>query len=425
MQQKGVRISAGGCRPGTSRLPRNSAPTQRHLAKRELARSTLPARPSQLVRRFPIEGGLLLLDQASNCLFAYNDTARHVWDLIAAGCGEESLISEFAHAWQIPPSVARADIDAIVAEWRMHNVLVNHGRGRRRASKAKPRVASWSDAPKAGWQSEWICTIRGTPVAFAVETDLPGSFRLLFAHLETPAAVPRARMEIRTGPIGEWVLVEDGRERVRTVEPAEVIGALFIAVLERTRPNLQWFALIHGSALSFGGNGLALAGPSGSGKSTLAAGLIAQGYNFLADDLVAVSEPHGTIVPWPLPVSIKQGSFDIVRSHHPQLVEAAPYRTKGIEARMLIPPASAWDADPVPLRRLVFPRFAEGAESRARRLSSFETIERLLNDRVWLGNPVTEQRMSVFLAWLDRTPAYALSYGSLDDGMRLIANVVA
>ena len=103
----------------------------------------------------------------------------------------------------------------------------------------------------------------------------------------------------------------------------------------------------------------------------------------------------------------------------------ASYRTKGVEARMLIPPASAWDADPVPLRRLVFPRFADGAEPHARRLSSFETIERLLTDRVWLGNPVTEQRMSAFLAWLDRTPAYALSYGSLADGMRLIADVVA
>ena len=379
------------------------------------------------MRRFPIDGGLLLLDRASNCLFAYNDTARHVWDLIEDGRTEERLISEFARAWGIPLSLARADVNAIVAEWRLQNVLVDRGRGRSRPERVKPRsaAAAWHDPPQAGWASEWVCTIRGTPIAFAVETELPGPFRLLFAHLETPAAVPRARMEIRTGPIGERVLVEDGRETMRTVDPAEVIGALFVAVLERTRPNLQWFALIHGAALGLGGKGLALAGPSGSGKSTLAAGLVGQGYDFLADDLIALSEPNGTIVPWPLPLSIKQGSIDIVSAHHPQLAEAVSYRTKGVEARMLIPPASAWDADPVPLRRLVFPRFADGAEPHARRLSSFETIERLLTDRVWLGNPVTEQRMSAFLAWLDRTPAYALSYGSLADGMRLIADVVA
>jgi hypothetical protein len=73
----------------------------------------------------------------------------------------------------------------------------------------------------------------------------------------------------------------------------------------------------------------------------------------------------------------------------------------------------------------VFPCFDDGAESSARRLSSFETIELLLSDRVWLGNPVTEQRKSAFLPWLERTPAYGLSYGNLADGMRLIADVVA
>jgi Coenzyme PQQ synthesis protein D (PqqD) len=379
------------------------------------------------VRRFPIDGGLLLLDRASNCLFAYNDTARHVWDLIEGGRTEKSLISEFARAWGIPLSRARADIDAIVAEWRLQNVLVNRGGRRSSLERVKSRsaTAAWHDPPRAGWASEWVCTIRDRPIAFAVETELPGPFRLLFAHLETPAAVPQVRMEIRTGPIGERVLVEDGRETVRTIDPAEVIGALFVAVLERTRPNLEWFALIHGAAPGFAGKGLALAGPSGSGKSTLAAGLVAQGYGFLADDLIALSEPNGTIVPWPLPISIKQGSIDIVGNHHPQSAEAKSYRTEGVEARMLIPPASAWDADPVPLRHLVFPRFVAGAEPHARRLSSFETIEQLLIDRIWLGNPVTEQRMSAFLAWLDLTPAYALSYGNLADGIQLIADVVA
>jgi len=74
----------------------------------------------------------LLLDRASNCLFAYNDTARHVWDLIEDGRTEESLISEFARAWGIPLSRARADINAIVAEWRLQNVLVDRGRSRSR-----------------------------------------------------------------------------------------------------------------------------------------------------------------------------------------------------------------------------------------------------------------------------------------------------
>jgi hypothetical protein len=385
-----------------------------------------PAQLSPSVCRLPIDGGLLLLDRASNCLFAYNDTARHVWDLIQEGHTVEGLISEFARAWTISRSRARADINTIVAEWRAQNILIDHSPASRHRASVKPQPVErvWGKI-EAGWWSEWVCTIRGTPIAFAVETQIPGPFRLLFAHLETPNAIPQARLEIRTTSTGEMVLVEDGRERLRTIDPAEAVGALYIAVLERTRSDLEWFALIHGAALGTAGKGLALAGPSGSGKSTLTAGLISRGYDFLANDLIALSEPHGMVVPWPLPLSIKQGSIEIVEAHHPQLAEAASYRTKGVEARMLIPPSSAWDADPVPLCCLVFPHFVEGAAPRARRLSSFETVERLLTDRVWLGSPITEQRMSAFLAWLDRTPSYALSYGSLADGMQLVADVVA
>jgi hypothetical protein len=343
------------------------------------------------------------------------------------GRTEESVISEFARAWGIPLSLARTDVSAIIAEWRLQNIMVDRRPGKSRPASAKSRSvgATWRELPEAAWWSEWVCTIRGMPIAFAVETELPGPFRFLFAHLETPTATARVRLEIRTGPIGERVLLEDGRERMRTLDPTEIIGALFVAVLEHTRSNLKWFALMHGAALSRRGKGIALAGPSGSGKSTLAAGLIHQGYDFLADDLIALSEPHGKIVPWPLPLSIKQGSIEVVGARHQQLQKAAPYRTKGVEARMLIPPSSVWNSEPVSLRHLIFPRFAEGADPHARRLSAFETMERLLADRVWLGNPITKQRMSVFLSWLDHTPSYALTYGNIDDGMQLIAEIVA
>src|SRR5947207_524818 len=182
-----MRVSACRHRPGTSGLQRSSAAGQRHPARQTPARLK-SARPSPSVRRFPIDGGLLLLDQASNCLFAYNDTARHVWDLIEAGRIEESLISEFASAWGILLSLARSDINAIVSEWRLQNILFDRSRGRSPRSSVKQRseAATWRAAPEAGWWSEWVCTIRGTPIAFAVETELLGPFRLLFAHLETP-----------------------------------------------------------------------------------------------------------------------------------------------------------------------------------------------------------------------------------------------
>src|SRR5215831_11886026 len=144
----------------------SSATDRKSLPKRAAARSTHPLRPSPSVRRFPIEGGLLLLDGAANCLYAYNDTARHVWELIAAGRGEPDLIAEFADHWGIPQTVARTDTEAMVAEWRSQNVLVERGARRRAPAKSpRRRQVAWNKPPAGGRWAEWICTVRGIPIS--------------------------------------------------------------------------------------------------------------------------------------------------------------------------------------------------------------------------------------------------------------------
>jgi hypothetical protein len=67
------------------------------------------------VRRFQIEGGLLLLDECSNCLYAHNDIARHVWDLIEAGGAEEDWVSNFPKRGEFPE---RAPTSTFKRSWR-------------------------------------------------------------------------------------------------------------------------------------------------------------------------------------------------------------------------------------------------------------------------------------------------------------------
>lgn len=380
-------------------------------------------RPSVWVRKFPIDGGLLLLDVSSNCLFAYNDTARFAWDLIEAGRPVEDMETEFERAWGIPLSRARADLRSILAQWRAQGLIAG--------AESRPAVAEFKSsvavdryrAAPARWASEWICTIGGIAMAFAVETDLP-SVRLFLSHLETPGAWPQTRIEIRGSPSTEAVLIRDGVERMRTSDPSLLVGGLWHSILECIHPNVQWRALMHGAALARNGIGVALAGPSGSGKTTLAAGLVSRGFDYLSDDAVPLSEPDGEIVPWPLPLSIKPGSMELLKSRFPELGNAPAYSTKGTEARLLVPAAKVWDATAVKLRTLIFPRFTEGAAPKQRRLSQFEAIQNLLIDRVWLGYPITEARVKSFLDWLDDTPAYALFYGTLDDAVELVERVI-
>jgi Coenzyme PQQ synthesis protein D (PqqD) len=379
-------------------------------------------RPSVWARNFPIDGGLLLLDVRSNCLFAYNDTARFAWELIEAGWPVEDVEAEFERAWGIPRSRAQADLGSILAQWRAQGLIAGAESG---AAEFESSVAvdGYRAAP-AEWVSEWICTIGGIAMAFAVETDLP-SVRLLLSHLETPGARPQTKIEIRGSLSTEAVLIRDGLERMRTSDPGLLGGGLWHSVLECVHPDVHWRAIIHGAALARNGMGLALAGPSGSGKTTLAAGLVSRGFDYLSDDAVPLSEPDGAIVPWPLPLSVKPGSIELLKSRFPELGNAPVYPTKGTEARLLVPAAKVWDATAVKLQTLIFPRFVAGAVPEQRRLSQFEAMQNLLTDRVWLGYPITEARVKSFLDWLDDTPAYAISYGTLDDAVQLVERVIA
>jgi hypothetical protein len=380
-------------------------------------------RASPSVRRLAVDGGLILLDTTSGRLFAFNDAARHVWDLIAAaGQSDETLVDDFAAWWGIPRSRARTDVLSILTQWRDFGLL--NGYERPAAPARRMPFAAGHHPAQPQWASQRTCTIGGKAIQFAVERDVAPAIFPLFEHLETPAVPAQTRIEIRAGQGDEMLLLEDGIERIRTGDAGLLAGALQQTVLERIYPNVDWLGLVHGAAVARNNEGIGLAGPSGSGKSTLTAGLLRAGFDYLADDMIALSAPHGAIVPWPLPLSIKPGSMDVITARHPGFAQAPRYRTKGLEAALLVPPDSAWDTEPVKLRAMVFPRFVAGARADLRPLSSFDTIARLLNDRIWLGHPVTEARVTAFLAWLNDIPAYAISYGELDDGVRLVESIL-
>jgi hypothetical protein len=376
-------------------------------------------RVSASVRRFPVDGGLLLLDTASGTLFAFNDTARHLWDLIESGCSPSALPAQFAHHWGIPPPVAQADVQSMLAQWGSQGLIGDAAAGGDIGPETVP-VRAPSQSPLRA-SEERRFTIRGTAIALAVEQGVQWPWPLL-SSIETPDELPQVRFEIRRGDGGEMMLAQNGHERFRTIDPGVLIGGLWQAILECIHPGVTWLALIHGAAVGRDGSAVALTGPSGSGKTTLTAGLIGEGFDYLADDLVALAAPDGDVLPWPLPLSVKPGSFDVLAGRYPRLQEMPAYRTKALDARLLAAPA-AWERKPAKLRAIVFPAFANEAAPHLERLSSFQAVERLLTDRLWLGDPITGERVAAFLAWLNTTPAFALRYGDLPDGIRLIKDI--
>jgi hypothetical protein len=383
-----------------------------------------PESPSPSVRNLPSGAGLVLLDTSSNCLWVYNDSARQIWEQVERGGSSDDIAADLAGQYGIPEDVARADVSAILGQWRSQGLVRANGARPPASQAAAPIVTDWKSQPEPRWGASFTVTIRSKVFALAIEPAQIAEFiRVAFQHLVTPQARPHVCMQVRLANDGERALIVDGTERTRMREDSQVMGAVDQVVLEHLYPGIEWLALMHGGGIARGGAGFAVPAACGSGKTTLIAYLIAnKGFTYIADDLIALAT-DGRLVPWPMPLGPKEGSWKLLSEWYPYLLTAPNYRTQLGEARQILPPPDAWDTEPVPLRGFIFPRYVAGADAKLTRLTALEALQRLLGDRVWLGYPMTEQRVSAFLARLEDMPAYSLVHGNVAEAAHLLDDI--
>lgn len=235
------------------------------------------------------------------------------------------------------------------------------------------------------------------------------------------AGAPDVSIQLRQVGSGETALLVDGIEIVRAPAETPLKDSVHQALIERVYPDTPWLALLHGGAVARSGIAVAFSADSGCGKTTLIAYLLAQGYKYVADDLLVLTH-RGTALPWPMPLSVKSGSLNALSSLYPGLGASVSFRTKGDTAYLLQAQSDGWEERE--LRSLVFPKFDAAAPPRLSEVRPLEALARLLKNRFWLGHPLTRDRVLLFLAWLRNVQSFSLSYSQLADAARHVGTVV-
>jgi hypothetical protein len=70
--------------------------------------------------------------------------------------------------------------------------------------------------------------------------------------------------------------------------------------------------LMHAGAVERDGRVMVIPGVSGDGKSTLTAALVAAGFSYLTDELVAIEPATGFVRPYPKPLDLDRNSLDLL-----------------------------------------------------------------------------------------------------------------
>jgi hypothetical protein len=364
---------------------------------------------------------LVLVDESRHRVFACNAGAALIWSLWSEGGSPAQIARDLSHEFGLPPAVARRQVQSIIAQWTSERLLPESYRGVARRARPSQPVPDWSRKPEPEWSARWTCRIGDLVVRFAIEPSaLVSVVRILFRHLEVAKSAPDLSFEIRhTGP-HEAALILNGVERMRAPIPRGFKDAVHRAILEHLYPEYDWFAVLHAGAVRRGEVGITLPAESGSGKTTLIAYLISHGYDYYADDIVAIAPTKGVILPWPLPLSVKSRSWDILAPFYPDLSDAYTFSTKGDRARLLLPPPESWSRSPVRLRNFVFPEFDSAAETSMRPIAPFEVLERLVRGRAWLGHPLRADRVRMFLSWISEAHGFALTFCNVEQAAKVL-----
>jgi hypothetical protein len=132
--------------------------------------------------------------------------------------------------------------------------------------------------------------------------------------------------------------------------------------------------LIHASGATIGGQAVVLPGVMDAGKTTLVGGLVLDGFGFLTDELVALNLRTGRIDPYPRPLNIGRGSWDVLAALRPadrDEDDPIPRLAWHVDPGSIRPDAVA---RPAALRWVIAPRFRRGSPTRLEPLSRPEAV---------------------------------------------------
>jgi hypothetical protein len=364
---------------------------------------------------FAGEEGVLFSEPRQE-VHAFNTTACVIWCHLEKGMTRREIATALANGSGLDPLVARAHVDAALADWMAKGLLS----GGPPVPGGNPPESNPLDLPLPPGDGFVTCrtwrilgvTVR---VRFARETDAD-AVRPLFDHLPSgDGTEPRHVVDIApaAGGIGLYL---DGTPAAFCVRGDGVAplakGVIWTVVLRRQ----DYLLHIHAGVVGGPAGCVLLPAGSGSGKSTLTLAMVHAGFDLFSDEVALLAAGDLTVSPFPTAICVKDTGIDIVADMYPA-IRALPLHQREDLRRVAYLPPPAGSMPPEPHRRqvcgIVFPHYRPGASMTRRRPGPAEAFARLLGQCQNVGRALGHPDVRGLVEWIAARPCFEIEYGSL------------
>jgi len=350
----------------------------------------------------------ILFDEVAQKLFHLNTLATFIWCHIEENQRVESIIDATARSMRIERVTARRHVLQMIRSWRRLGLLRG---GRPREAYERQARAKHGRGPQ---------TVRSAGSGLETEGErrnyrlLDTSFSLGFSHapLEMtvhPVLAHLDQSEPDSSALQLNVVMEGGRLQVwyqdqllgsctTILSLAPIVQGIMSVLALRRFPFLL---ALHAAGIALRQKAMLLVGASGSAKTTLAAALLANGWDYLSDDMILLEPQALRAVAMPYSLGFKRGGWELVASHFPDHRPPVVHlRPDGKAVRYLSPPRPRRGfAHPRSIRWVVFPRLSPTSRGSIRPLRRLEGVQRLMQHCCGIPNPLTPEDVGRLLRW--------------------------
>ncbi|MDA9356984.1 hypothetical protein N8376_06605 [Flavobacteriaceae bacterium] len=178
----------------------------------------------------------------------------------------------------------------------------------------------------------------------------------------------------------------------------------------------DWMGVFHASTISKNNQSIMFTGDSGNGKSTLVSILMAKGYNVISDDFTPILREDLKTYCFPTAISIKEKSFDMIESMHPEIADFKEYYINELKGNIkYLPPIT--NKINASCNSVVWVKYSKGSDNNLEKISKASALQKFLPE-AWISNQ--EINAKAFMNWIVETRFYELNYSDNNELPSLI-----
>lgn len=227
------------------------------------------------------------------------------------------------------------------------------------------------------------------------------------AHVEKSLGV-----ELRLSYAGaQWLLIDGSdNKRYQLEQSGDAIYHLSDRIVFHIANNTDKAHCLHAAAVAKGSSALVVPANSGAGKSSFCTWLVAQGLEYMTDELILLDQ-SGWLEGVARPIQIKSHGIAAIKHllvrpelvRHGRLANALPPRSLGASSAR----------EPKKLAAFIFPNYKAGHGFAFNELSSADAGMRLMANHVNARN-MEGHGFRAMMAIIKNTRCYALDYGGFE-----------